>query len=140
LRGAAHLAHFIFVQAAFHFDRIRLAHTACGAQHTRGKLAVAGEQHQAAREIIQAADGEDPLRRAAQKIAQRFAALGIGERRNHLRRFVQNNVNKLGGDFRHAACDFHAIVIWIRLRAKLGDDLAVDAHLAAANQFFGVAA
>jgi hypothetical protein len=140
LRGAAHLAHFFFADAAFHFDPIRLAQAAGGAQHARGKLAIAGEQHEAAREIIEAADGENSLGRAAQEIAQSLAALGIGERRNHLRRLVQNNVNKLSGDFRHAARDFHAIVIGIGLRAEFGDDFAVDAHLAAANQFFGVAA
>jgi hypothetical protein len=115
LRGAAHIAHLLFGEAAFHFDPICLAQAARGAQHARGKLAVAGEQHEAACEIIQAADGENSFGRAAQEIAQRFAALGIGERRHHLRRLVQNNVNLVGGDFRHAARDFHAIVIGIGL-------------------------
>jgi hypothetical protein len=140
LRGAAHLAHLLFADAAFHLDPIRLAQAAGGAQHARGKLAVAGEQHETAREIIEAADRENSLGRAAQEIAQSLAALGIGERRNHLRRLVQNNVNKLRGDFRHAARGFHSIVIGIGLRSEFGDDFTVDAYLAAANQFFGVPA
>ena len=138
--GAASVVHFAFADAAFHLDPICLAQTRGGAKHARGQRTVAGEQNQAACGVIEAPDRENALGRAAQKIAQRLAAFGIGHGRNHLRRFVQHDVDLLVGNFGHATCDFDATAFGIGLRAELGDDLAVHAHLAAANQFFGVAA
>ena len=140
LRRAAGFVHFAFADAAFHFDPIRLAQLFRGAQHARGELAVAGEQHETARRVIQSADGKNALGRAAQKMAQRFAAFGIGHRGDDFGRLVQQKINEFVADFGDAACDFDAIALGIGLRSHFGDDRAVDAHLAAANQFFGVAA
>jgi hypothetical protein len=138
--GAASIVHFAFADAAFHLDPICLAQTRGGAKHARGQRAVAGEQNEAACGVIEAPDWKNALGRTAEKIAQCLAAFGIGHGRNHLRRFVQHDVDLLVGNFGHAARDFDAIVFGIGLRAELSDDLAIHAHLAAANQFFGVAA
>jgi hypothetical protein len=138
--GASSIAHFVFFDAAFHFDPIGLRQASRGAQNARGELAVAGEQDESTCGVIEAADGENAFRSTAQKMAQSFTAFGIGHGGNDLRRLVQDDVNKFVADFCDATGNFDAIVLGIGLRAELGDNFAVDAHLAAANQFFGVAA
>jgi hypothetical protein len=54
-------------------------------------------------------------------------------------RLVKQIVAGLRRQFGKLASGFHAVVLRIGFRSQLGHDDPVDAHLAAANELFGVA-
>ena len=134
-----HVANFWYEVALKDSKRDALRKVFPALQHFRGEIAIVGEKNQSRGGVIEAADGIDAFRQAAQKIAQRLAAFGVGHGGHDFRRLIQQDVHValFRGD--HPARGFDPIGRGVGFRAQLGDHVAVHAHLAADDQLLGVA-
>ena len=135
---AANLSLRFVTEFSFHLDPVDLRHT-CGIfENAVGQPAITREQDESRRVVIEAADGENsgkPL----EQVAQGRPAFGIGHRGDYMGRLVKQVITGLRRQFGKLASGFHAVVIGIGFRPQLGHDDPIHAHLAAANQLFGVA-
>ena len=105
-----------------------------------GEVTVIGEENQAGGGIFEIADGIDALRKSAKKIAKRFAALRIGQRRDDFRRFVEEEIHMAWScvRFDETSGGFDFVRGRVSLGAEFGDHFAVYADLAGKNELFGV--
>ena len=136
LRPVGHLRQRLWRRPSLELQPIHLRQARRDLENRIGKLAVAGEQDQPRRRIVQAPHRKHPARQAPQDVPQRGPAFRIGHRRNNVRRLIQDEVARLGGPLRQTPGDLHAVVLGIGLGAEFGDHHAVDAHLPAADQLF----
>ncbi len=135
---AANLSLRFVTEFSFHLDPIDLWHARGIFENAVGESAVAREQHESRRVVIEPADGENsgkPL----EQVTQGRPALGIGHRGNYMGRLVEQVITGLRRQFGKLASGFHAVVLRISFRPQLGHDNPIHAHLAAANELFGVA-
>lgn len=141
--GAGFLAEtieFFEGEAALDFDVIDLWEMGPGFEHGGGEIAIVGEKDEAGVGVVEGADRINALGKAAQEIAKRAAALGIGEGGDDFGRFVEDEVDVIFFGFDEVAGGFDLVLGGISLGAEFGDDLAVDANLARKDELFGVAA
>jgi len=127
-------------ETALDLDVINLRKMGPGFEHGGGEIAIVGEKDEAGVGVVEGADGINALGKAAQEIAEGAAALGIGEGRDDFGRFVKEEIDVIFFGFDEAASGFDLVFGGIGFGAELGDDLAVDAHLARENELLGVAA
>ena len=127
-------------QAAFDFYVIHLREIGPIFQHFGGEIAVVGEKDETAGVVIEAADGIDALGQAAQEISECLAALGIGHGGNDFGRLVEDEVDATLVGLDKFSGGFDAVFGGVGFAAKFGNDLAVDADLAANDELLGVAA
>src|SRR5882724_5225979 len=125
---------------AFHFDVIDLLDIVPALEQVRGEVAIIGEEHQAGIGIFEIANGVNAFGKSAQQIAQRFAALWIGERGNNFRRLVKQQINfaAFGGNF--FTGDFNFVRVGVGFGAEFADDFSVYFYLAADDELLGVSA
>lgn len=127
-------------EAALDLDVIDLWKIGPGFEDGGGEIAIVGEKDEARIGVIEGADGIDALGKTAKEIAEGAAAFGIGEGGNDFWGFVEEEIDVIFFGFDEAAGGFDLVFGGIGFGAELGDDLAVDAHLAGKNELFGVAA
>jgi hypothetical protein len=106
----------------------------------RGQVAVVGEKDEAGSGVFEIANRIDAFGKAAKKIAESFAALRIGERRDDLGWFVEEKIDVARSGLDESAGGFDFVGGRIGLGAEFSDDSAVDPDLAGENEFFGVTA
>ena len=141
--GAGFLAEafkFFEVEAPLDLDVVELRKIRPVFEHLRGEAAVVGEQDKAAGGVVEAADGINALGKTAKEIAKGFAALGIGERGNHIGRLVHEEISGAFLGFDSMAGSFDFVFGRIRFGAEFGYGFAVDANLSGEDQLLGVAA
>ena len=136
---AAKLIELLRSQAALHFDVIHLRKVLPTLQHLSREIAVVGKKNQSGRGVVEAPHRIDAFRQAAQKIAQRLAAFGVGHGGHHFRWLIQQNVHAalFRGD--HLAGGFDAVGAGVGFGAQLRDHVAVHAHLTAGDELLCVA-
>jgi len=127
-------------EAALDLDVIDLRELGPGFEHGGGEVAIVGEKDEARVGIVEGADRIDAFGKAAEEIAKRAAALGVGEGGDDFGRFVEDEVDVILFGFDETAGGFDLVLGGIGLGAECGDDDAVDAHLAGEDELFGVAA
>ena len=125
---------------AFDFELVNLLEAIPVFEELGGEIAVVGHEDEASGGVFEIADGINALGKAAQKIAEGFAALGIGEGGDDFRRLVEDEIDEALGGFDSAAGGFDFVFGRIGFGAEFGDDFAVDADLAGEDELFGVAA
>ena len=130
---------FIEREAALDLDVIDLRELGPGFKNGGGEIAIVGEEDEAGVSVVQRADGIDALGKAAEEIAERAAALGIGEGGDDFGRFVEEEINVIFFGSDEAAGSFDFVFGGIGFGAEFRDDLTVDAHLAGEDELFGVA-
>jgi len=124
---------------ALELHPIDLHHSRGRLENTIGQFAIVGQEHQAGNSIVEPPDREDSFGHAAQQMAQRGPAFRIGHGGHHVDGLVEQEIARLGWPLGHAARGFDTVALRVRFRAQFGDHDAVDAHLSAADEFFGVA-
>src|SRR3981189_618120 len=81
-----------FTEATLHFDPIRLRQIRRCFQHAAGKVAVVGEEDNAAGRVVETANWKYAFGDTDEQIANGAAAFGVGERRNNLRWLVGGHI------------------------------------------------
>jgi hypothetical protein len=89
LRATPNLLQSIIVQPPGHFHPVNLWHARRNLKNAIRKYAVGRQQNQSRRRIVQPPHGKHAAGKSAQQMSNRSSPLGIGHRRNHMRRLVQ---------------------------------------------------
>src|SRR5690242_11572162 len=126
-------------QHPLYLDVIHLLDLRPVLQHLRRQIAVIRQKHQPRRRILQIPHRKHPLRQSPQTVSQSLSPLGIGHRRNHLRRLVQRQIYvSLRGLSDRSSRRFDLVCCRIGLGPKFPHHHAVHAHLSAQDQLLGV--
>jgi len=122
-----------------HLHQVSARYLEARVQEPVRRPTVVGEQQRALGVPVQATHGEDALLDALQEPRHRGSTLGVGQRRHHPGRLVEQVP---GGALRHRhqlSVD-HDQIGRLHLGAELGDLLVVDAHPAGGDEALGVPA
>src|SRR6185437_2998675 len=88
--------------------------------------------------IIKPTHGINSLLHAMQQIEHRGSSLRIARRAHHVIRFIKCDVDEMPGLVNQLAIDLDVIAFDVSLRAKLGDNLAIDRNAAFQNELLGL--
>ena len=111
--------------SAFNFNQVGLGDIETRMLEFLRKIAVIGQEDQALRIVIQAADRENSLGDIPNQIGNNGTPLGIAQGRNVAGRFVQHQIN--AGDLHgHQLAVNPDLVIGARFRSKLPHNPAID--------------
>jgi hypothetical protein len=105
-----------------------------------GEVAIIRHEDESGGRIFEVAHGIDTLRQSAEKIAECFAALGVGEGGDDFGRLVQEEIEEARGGTDGTTGGFDFVLGGIGFGAEFGDGFAVDADLAGEDELFSVAA
>jgi hypothetical protein len=108
-------------------------------EELRSEVAVVGEEDNAGGGVFEVPDRVNAVRKAAEEIAEGFAAFGVGERGDNFGGFVEQEIDVARSGRDGAADGFDFVGGGVGFGAKGGDGFAVDANLAGENELFGVA-
>src|SRR6266566_3960958 len=127
-----------FTEATLHFDPIRLRQIGRRFQHAAGKVAVVGEEDDAAGRVVETAYWKYAFGDTDEQIANGATPFGVGERRNNLRWLVEEHIGARLRNVSGLASGFDPVMLGVGLDAEFGDNYAVDADLTAKDHVLGV--
>jgi hypothetical protein len=112
-KHARYTFEFGVAKAALDLDPVGLRQRSSRLQYLIRKFAIVGQKNGATRGVVEAAHGKYTFRNADEEISQRAAALRIGERGNHFRWFVEEQINVSFSSPREMARGFDPVMLWV---------------------------
>jgi len=111
-----------------------------GAKERRRQGPVVGQEEEAGRVEVEAADRVETPGPAAEQLTHRLPALRVGERAHHAARLVQHHRAPCPARVDALAIDRHQVALRHRARAERPHDHAVDGDAARQDERLGMAA